>query len=179
MNKRCVHNTNQMQMRKKINCENKRYLHQNRWVAKCQPKRNGLVLESKEEGWRENSRASRNNVREVWRVGWWPWDNTAGKSSHTHKSNNFWGYQGSPVSLEYSKSDLRPSPMTKYNCINLHCAIKRGPTHHLIRGSPTQRGIWDWDLPMWFGGFWVFTQRQQQNIYKESKQTHRGGEAEA
>jgi hypothetical protein len=32
---------------------------------------------------------------------------------------------------------------------------------------------------MWFGGFWIFTQRQQQNIYKESKQTHRGGEAEA
>lgn len=98
-----------------------------------------LVLANREEGWQEKSRASRNNLTEVWRVSGLPWDDEAGKSSPRARL----GLLGFSLSLSHYmfKKWLEPLTKSKGKSTNLHFAMKM-PHLHLTRDSPTQRSTW-------------------------------------
>lgn len=139
------------------------------------PKKDCLVLASREKGWRENSRAGRNNLTDVWRVCGLLWDDRAGKSSPTRTTFGVTGVLFEPVSLSIQKKWFEPLSNGKGWSTNLHSAMKNAQPPFNQRMPYSKEYMSCTDLPMWLGGFWMFTQRQQQNIYKESKQTLQWG----
>lgn len=169
MNKRCVHNANQMQIRKKINCENKRHLHQSRWAVKCQPRlscsgKQRIGLTGKVQG--EPEQLDR-RLKGEWAVlGWWSW-----KIIPTCTTFGVTGVLFEPVSLCVQKMIGTPHQQQRKIHQPSFCHENAPPPFN--QRQPYSEEYMSWaDLPMWFGGFWMFPQRQQQNIYKDSKQAH-------
>lgn len=140
------------------------------------PKKNCLVLASREKGWRENSRAGRNNLTDVWKICGLPWANRAGKSSPTHTTFGVTGVLFEPVSLSIQKNDSNPSPMAKDDPPTFLLPWKM-PDLHLIRDSPTPRSTWVAQTYQCGWEAFECLPRGSNKICTKNLNKHNGGEA--
>lgn len=129
-----------MQIRKKINCENKRHLHQSRWAVKCQPRK--IVLFWQAEKGADGKSPGRAGTTWQKAEGWVGSPGMMKQKSHPH-THSLWGYWGSlsPCLIKCSKNDWNTSPIAKENPPTLILPWKM-PHLHLTRDSPTQRSTW-------------------------------------